>query len=75
MQLLLFRIGSNVLWSMVSKAFEKSKYMPIPFSPVSRDSIDLFIKIIRAIWDECHFLNPNCSLTKTFDPQENPVSC
>ena len=46
----------------MSKAFEKSRNIPLSVSPLSRLEINLSIMIIRAIYEECSLLNPNWPL-------------
>ena len=43
----------------MSKALEKSRNIPVTISPLSKFDINLFIRVFKAMYDECCFLNPN----------------
>ena len=53
------QILRSISWSTMSKAFEKSKYIPIAVlpSPSTLDSLPWRIKWAKCV--ECYFLNPN----------------
>ena len=50
---------NNVIWSTVSKAFEKSRKIPITQSPFSNASDILAINMTKAMWVDLPIWNPN----------------
>ena len=63
---------SNITWWTVSK--EKSKNMPSIYSSFSKEDINLFIRVIKAMYVECIFLNPNWVLFRIAKVSRKSIS-